>query len=83
MPEWFAALAPLLAEPPGQLLHALALALLYSFCEHTVQLGEDEAANVPAAQVVLPVAEPSAAPPAQDDPAGHVSGVKLSSVPDM
>ena len=78
---WFAALAPLLAEPPGQLLHALALALLYSFCEHTVQLGEEEAENVPAAQVALPVAEPSAAPPAQYDPAGHVSGVKLSGVP--
>ena len=43
MPEWFAALAPLLAEPPGQLLHAPAPALLYSFCEQTVQLGEEEA----------------------------------------
>jgi hypothetical protein len=65
MPEWFAALAPLLAEPPGQLLHALALALLYSFCEHTVQLGEDEVEYVPASQVAMPITEPMAAPPVQ------------------
>ena len=75
MPKWFTALAPLLAEPPGQLLHAPAPALLYSFCEHTVQLGEEEAEYVPAAQVAMPVAEPSAAPPTQYDPAGQVSGV--------
>ena len=89
MPEWFAAVVPLVLEPPGQLVHELP-ASLYAPTSHTVQLAstlEPATDPVPAGQSSKPtpteVLVPTGPPPAQYLFSGQLSGESLSGVPGM